>query len=119
MSTNYERGRSAEYRAMRDLEKAGYTVVRSSGSHGPFDVVAVNRLEIRLIQVKRTEGGRLPDLKAAREELARIAVPENAVKEIWVWKGKKGWIWREVVQANCDKCGTGGQLCATAHEKSS
>ena len=48
----YEKGIRFERRCKKKLELEGYTVIRSAGSHGPFDLVAFNHHDIRLIQVK-------------------------------------------------------------------
>ncbi len=40
---NYRNGRAFEYRVMRDLEGLGYWCMRSAGSHGHADVVALRR----------------------------------------------------------------------------
>lgn len=59
---NYIAGRRAEYKVMALLKKDGYTVIRASGSHGPFDVVGIRPVnpkqyrmtdDIILVQVKR------------------------------------------------------------------
>lgn len=55
MATQYERGRALEYRVKSSLEKEGYTVSRSAGSHSPWDLVAIRENpgpEVRLIQLK-------------------------------------------------------------------
>ena len=79
--TNYEKGRRAEYKAMHQLRDDGYTVLRTAGSHGIYDVVAWNPDEVRFIQVKR-------DCKPTRGELAALAgaiVPPGCVKELWTY----------------------------------
>lgn len=38
----YVSGRNFEYRVQRILEKGGWLVLRSAGSHGVFDLIAVN-----------------------------------------------------------------------------
>jgi Holliday junction resolvase-like predicted endonuclease len=48
----YEKGRRAENEAQRMLERDGYEVARSAGSHGPADLIAWNEREIRFIQIK-------------------------------------------------------------------
>lgn len=40
--TNYTRGRQLEYRVKRDLERVGYFVVRSAGSKGAADLIALS-----------------------------------------------------------------------------
>jgi Archaeal holliday junction resolvase (hjc). len=43
MNKNYIKGRNKEYRIKRRLEKEGYYVIRSAGSHSYFDLVAINK----------------------------------------------------------------------------
>lgn len=51
--TNYARGRRIEYRVMRDLEDSGYTVYRTAGSHGHFDLIAYKPGDVvRFYQIK-------------------------------------------------------------------
>lgn len=77
---NYNRGRAYEYRVVKMLEATGYTASRSAGSHGCYDVVAFNRLEIRLIQVKCGEANASP---AERETFRLLPTPTNVSKELW------------------------------------
>lgn len=99
MSTNYSRGADAERRAVEHLERVGYTVIRSAGSHGPVDLVAVGPTGVRLIQVKRDAGGYVSPavLETAREQLRGIPCPAGVSREIWVWKDRDGWVRQEVV----------------------
>jgi hypothetical protein len=93
--TNYTRGRTAEYQAKKELEKQGYYVVRSSGSHSCIDIIAIG-VNIKLIQIKRTKraltinfvnGLYDKDINALRE----LHVSTNVSKELWVWLDRKGW----------------------------
>jgi len=52
MVTNYQRGRAFEYQIIKFLEKNGYYVIRSSGSHGVNDLAAFKNNEVRFIQAK-------------------------------------------------------------------
>lgn len=49
---NYESGRRFEYRVKQYLEKYGFLVMRTAGSHSPFDLMAVNTSWVLLIQCK-------------------------------------------------------------------
>jgi Holliday junction resolvase len=53
---SYKKGARAEYKLKSELERAGWTVVRSAGSHGYWDLVAFRfrrgHVDILLIQVK-------------------------------------------------------------------
>jgi hypothetical protein len=59
MSPNkhYVKGRNFEYARMHHYRDEGYTVIRASGSHGPFDLVAIEPNElVILIQCKTCIG---------------------------------------------------------------
>ena len=49
---SYRKGASFEYRIKNDLEKNGYYVMRSAGSHGIVDLIALKFGEMLLIQAK-------------------------------------------------------------------
>lgn len=50
---NYQRGRAKEYKIGSILRKAGFTVLRTAGSHGFADLIAIRSDGlIRFIQVK-------------------------------------------------------------------
>lgn len=76
------KGRRLEYRARDILERASYLVIRSAGSHGPFDLVALSPLGVRLIQVKANHAG-----EAEIESLRMFSThPSNASKELWLFR---------------------------------
>ena len=50
---NYIQGRAFENRYRRRLEAAGWTVMRSAGSKGPFDLVYWRLLQVHGVQLKR------------------------------------------------------------------
>ena len=39
--SNYRKGRSYEYRIKKKLEKEGWMCLRTAGSHGLFDLIAI------------------------------------------------------------------------------
>ncbi len=43
VNKNYQSGRRFEYKVKKLYEKAGYTVLRTSGSHGFADLIAVKQ----------------------------------------------------------------------------
>ncbi len=95
--SNYSRGRKLEYAVRDELISRGYIlVVRSAGSKGPFDLVAISPSDIVLIQVKASSARR----KAAVEQLKKIQVPENVRKEIWVKVPRQDW---EVTQVEDER----------------
>ena len=79
----YRKGREREYRTMRLLEAAGYDAYRMAGSHSPVDVIGVDKLGLRLIQVK---SGRANVTPHERETLKLLARPTNSTVEVWRWR---------------------------------
>ena len=55
MATNYEAGRRFEYKRMKVWRANGAVVMRTAGSHGPFDLIAICDGEVVLIQCKRVK----------------------------------------------------------------
>ena len=55
----YEKGVRAERKVMKKLEGMGYTVMRTAGSHGPYDVIGIQFYngiaDVMLLQVKKTK----------------------------------------------------------------
>ena len=91
-SNNYRRGRRLEYLARTALVADGYTVIRSAGSKGPVDLVAINANQVRLIQIKSP--GHVQD--SDRTKLRAVKCP-HARREIWVRYPKE---WRiEIVRS--------------------
>jgi len=80
----YTRGYRLEREVRNILKKEGYTVIRSAGSKGLWDLVAYNAQEFRLIQIKK---GRVPVRE--REIIKAEKTPSNTSKEIWVAKDSK------------------------------
>lgn len=87
MITSYQRGYKRELELIRRLRnsKRFHTVLRSAGSRSPFDVVALSKSKIFLIQVK-TGNGRF---KKEIRKLKRLKVPFCAKKQLWVYNN--GW----------------------------
>jgi len=81
---SYQRGRAFEYRTKYKLEKEGYIVVRSAGSHTKIDICAFRRNETLLIQCKNMDYVRQNDINEARELANQI----GQKIEIWHKKGK-------------------------------
>lgn len=52
MATPYQRGRSFEYRVKKKLESLGYFVMRSAGSKGQVDLLAVKHGTSLFVQSK-------------------------------------------------------------------
>jgi len=78
-----QKGNRQERKAKMILERVGYSVTKSVGSLGLFDLIAENRLNIRHIQVK---SNRLPG-PVEREDMAamKAKLPANSTIEAWVF----------------------------------
>jgi Holliday junction resolvase len=93
----YIKGRQREHNLKRKLECAGWLVVRSAGSKGVFDLIAIKDVTLGL-QVKGA--------KPSKRELARIgqAVKGRAIIGLVViLKGRK-WEFYEVDEDGNLKC---------------
>ncbi len=93
MTTNYERGRAAEYAVKATLTKKGYRyIIRSAASHTPIDLLASNGSETLGVQVKK---GR----KASPKERAELKEWARAfgAKAYLVWNRSRGrYRWQEL-----------------------
>jgi Holliday junction resolvase len=78
--SNYAKGARLERLARAELQAAGYVILRSAGSKGPVDLVALNQCHVRLIQVKAAGAARPADLF----KLRTLPAPRNASRELWV-----------------------------------
>ena len=75
MSKSYRKGRAFEWRVRDYLRGKGYLVVRSAASKGPFDLVALRKGEVLLVQCKYH--GYIS--KKERETLVRVARMVGAI----------------------------------------
>ena len=76
------KGTRNERKAIRALEAAGYHCTRAAGSLGLFDIDAIGRLSVRLIQAKTNEDARPQE----REAIQMFdCIPPGATKEIWIY----------------------------------
>lgn len=94
---NYKRGTEIEHKIRNILETAGWFVVRSAGSKGLLDLIAINaKGEIFAIQAKRTKAKNVPWSKYKEEiglleDFARKYPCPNMKVEFWVWKDRDRW----------------------------
>ena len=88
--TQYRRGRAIEWKARKELESRGFTVIRSAGSKGVFDLVALDANSLILIQVKRANrlGKQYP---AVIKQIQAVPCPPGTLKQLWVWIDRYGW----------------------------
>ena len=84
----YRKGYLRELEVMRILRNSGKfpIVFRSAASHSPFDIVAISRSKVLLLQVKT---GRF-NFKKELEKLRSIETPKSVEKQLWIlnkeWK---------------------------------
>lgn len=93
--TNYDNGAALERACKEALEKAGWLAVRSAGSKGKVDVLAVRLGAVAVVQCKRT--GRLAPVDRAHllrlaEDLGLGAVAVMAMRG----PTGKGIVWRRL-----------------------
>jgi len=88
----YHKGRRFEYQFKKFLQKKGYIVLRTAGSHGFADLIAVGRNgEVIFYQLSyRFE-------KAKYKKLMNIAL-ERKIRIFYVVKTKRGW---DMYEINC------------------
>jgi len=77
------KGNRLEQKTIAKLSAAGYLCIRSAGSQGPFDVLALSPLGIRCIQVKSNDWPRPEEREGLR--MAAFGLPSNARIECWRW----------------------------------
>lgn len=87
--SRYARGAYQERKLKRELEASGFYVVRSSGSHGRFDLVAISDDKLLLIQLKK----RVPPLmNKLRRKVISIQIFSGTVfadaGRFWVRRGE-------------------------------
>lgn len=95
--TNYAKGANFERLLGKRLEKQGYFVVRSAGSHSAVDLVAIREYTVRLIQVKssrrRLVGADAVEAAFGKDirKLRELKCPTCVETELWLWTFRKGW----------------------------
>ncbi len=76
----YRKGYLRELEVVRKLKRAGYPVVFRASQKSPFDVVAISKDRILLIQVKTGAF----NMKREVEKLKTIEAPKGVKKQLWV-----------------------------------
>jgi Holliday junction resolvase len=76
------KGTRNEHRAIKLLESTGYYCTRAAGSLGMWDIVAVGKQGLRLIQCKTN---RKPGLVEMEALMMFDAMPPGATKELWIY----------------------------------
>ena len=82
----YRIGRRLEWRIRKLLEQHGYEVIRSAGSKGRWDLIAIKDKIVRLIQVKK---GKVQKHKI-KDLMPLLAQPAVVSKEAWFYIPRRG-----------------------------
>ena len=86
---NYIKGRAYEYKAKKVLEEQGYTVVRTAGSHGPWDLMAIKEgtdEPVKCVQIKVTKSeDQLKRLLRGFKPQTNGTATRSYVHELWVY----------------------------------
>lgn len=88
--SSYVKGRYYEYRVKSLLEKCGYIVFRSAGSHGLFDLIAINPNTkiILFIQVKKNKVVD-ENIRKVKEIFKNFGKQANVYFQLWYVDKKK------------------------------
>lgn len=93
----YKIGRQFEYYIKQKLKKEGALVIRSAGSHSPFDLIAIKPDGIYFIQCKRAKYVPVNRLKKELTELKeKIFPPIPNVKIIIAYSRNRKVVMEEV-----------------------
>jgi len=92
----YSTGYRVEREAKQMLESEGFFVLRSAGSHGLFDLVAIKDNQVRLVQVKVIPFGEHNLFKADQLKIKAFKVAYWIKKELWVYEKRRGWHYYQV-----------------------
>jgi len=79
------KGRKNEWRSMRLLESAGYSVTRAAASLGCFDLIGVSSSGLVLVQCKTRDWPSTAEM----EQLRLFPAPPNARKLVHRWIDRK------------------------------
>lgn len=96
---NYAKGAEYERKLSKELQQAGYEVVRSAASRGShaIDLVAIGKHQTRLIQVKSTKKRIVSTAAVANKYRKEITALQNiqCLSSVWkylyLWTHRKGW----------------------------
>ncbi len=90
---NYLAGRRFEWKVRKVLEAQGWTVMRTAGSKGPVDLIAVQPGRVQFVQCKN----RTPT-KRELESAKRFAAIATVGTVVMAWPPARGMISMEWVQ---------------------
>jgi len=85
---NYQRGVRFERMIMEELSP-NYVTMRTTGSHGVADVIAINEYSVRMIQAKTTADFSLNGYTKELKIFSSLRFSENVQKELWIKMDRK------------------------------
>lgn len=93
MGSRYKIGYYYERKTLQMLEKEGYIVWRTPGSHSPIDIIGLKVIDgivhVKLIQVKSTKSNvninNIKDMYYLKELLKHFRDSKNIDIEIWIY----------------------------------
>jgi len=85
----YQKGQRVERKVRKRLEEMDYYVIKSAASKGIFDLIAFNAsgggiVPWLCIQVKANS----KPSKKEMQKIENVDVPEDAEKQVWVWRDR-------------------------------
>lgn len=83
--TAYHRGRKFEYRLKKFFERNGAVVLRTAGSHSPFDLVVIEEGTISFIQCKIRKSRPKKDLEDLKAFMRKY-FQKPRIKVILAWQ---------------------------------
>lgn len=87
----YVTGWRGETDARKILRSQGFYVMRSAGSKGVVDLIALKDGVIKLIQCKVVPHGMRPQFNKEREEFSTWPGLKGFVKEFWIKEKRGDW----------------------------
>lgn len=83
---NYRRGYVIERKVVNEFRDKGLFATRSAGSHSLFDVIALDKVYIYLIQLKRVKNKGYSFSKDVKTITNFTEHPNNVKKELWIYR---------------------------------
>jgi len=105
---NYEKGRRLEYVLKEQLERQGCFVVRSAGSRGPADLVAIKGGKATLIQVQKRS-----HLPKEKENALKLAAKKAGCDAYLAYRVQRKWVFRRVYPEGFER---GHILLVSSHD---
>lgn len=87
---SYIKGRRYEYEVKKILTRLGYIVLRSAGSHGLFDLIAIHPITKNVIFIQVKKEKRIDEnIKRIKELFKDFGKVANVQFQLWYKEGKE------------------------------